>query len=134
MTTAPVTAGRAARGPAAARLQVLGVARAGVGGAWLVGLLTGRAGAGADLPPVGRVAAGALAVRDVAQGALLVARPRLGSAEAGAAIDLLHAASMLPVLALSPRLRVAAATSGTAALGWVLAAVLVGARSGPRSR
>ena len=103
-------------------IRALGAARITVGGLWLAALAKDRAAAGAGLPRAGRLAAYALAVRDVAQGALLVADPRRGPAEAGAAIDGLHAASMLPVAALLPRYRTAAALSAGAATAWVAAA------------
>ncbi len=105
-----------------APIRALGSARVAVGGLWLAGLATHRAAAGATLPRAGRVAAIALALRDVAQGALLVSDPRPGTAEAGAVIDGLHAASMLPVVALFPRYRTAAALSAGAATAWVVAA------------
>lgn len=109
----------------AARLQVLGAVRVGIGAAWAVGLVTGRASAGGTLPGAGRLAAGALAARDLAQGALLVARPKPASAEAGAVVDVLHGLSMLPVLALAPRYRLAASVSLAVAAAWVGATVLV---------
>ena len=113
-----------------ARLQVLGAVRLGVGAAWALGLVAGHPVAGGRLPRVGRVAAGALAVRDLAQGALLVSRPDPAAAEAGAVVDVLHALSMLPVLVLAPRYRRAAAVSAGAASAWVaLAAVAVGGTS-----
>ena len=117
----------------AARLQVLGAVRVGVGAAWGLGLVAGHPAAGGRLPPVGRGAAAVLAVRDLAQGALLLARPRPAAAEAGAAVDVLHGLSMLPVVALAPRYRVAAAASAAAATAWVGAAALVlgrGSRGG----
>ncbi len=114
----------------AARLQVLGAVRVGVGAAWAVGLATGHPAAGGRLPRAGRAAAGALALRDLTQGALLVARPDPAAAEAGAVVDVLHALSMLPVLALAPRYRRAATVSAGAATTWVaLAAVAVGGAS-----
>ena len=103
-------------------IRVLGAARIAVGAFWLTGLATGRGVAGATLPPVGRLAAIALAGRDLAQGALLVSDPRPGSAQAGAVIDGLHAASMLPVVALVPRYRKPAALSAGVAIAWVAAA------------
>jgi hypothetical protein len=103
-------------------LRTLGIARVAVGGLWLSGLVAGRAAAGAALPRAGRVAATALALRDVAQGALLVAEPKPRSAKAGAATDVLHAASMLPLVALSRRYRTAAGVSASAAAAWAVAA------------
>ena len=103
-------------------IRALGAARIVVGGLWLAALAADKAAAGAALPRAGRVAAVALAVRDVAQGALLVSDPRPGSAQAGAVIDCLHAASMLPVVALAPRYRTAAALSAGAATAWAAAA------------
>jgi hypothetical protein len=123
---------------AAARLQLLGAARVGVGAAWALGLLSGARAAGGTLPRTGRTAAGALAVRDLAQGAMLLRAPEPASVEAGAAIDVLHALSMLPVVAVSSRYRRAAAVSALVATGWVgLAAYVtsgrpVVAKSGPR--
>ena len=110
---------------AAGRLRTLGAVRAAVGAAWLVGLASDRASAGAALPPAGRLAAAVLAVRDLAQGALLVHRPEPFSAEAGAAVDALHGLSMVPVVALAPRYRVAASVSAAAAAAWVGCAALV---------
>jgi len=106
------------------RLRALGAARAAVGGLCLVGLVAGRAGAGARLPRAGRVAAGALAVRDLVQGGALVVRPERPVAEAGAAVDVLHALSMLPVVAFARRYRVAAAVSTSEAAGWTWLAML----------
>jgi hypothetical protein len=110
-------------------VRALGLARVAVGTLWLAGLAAGRAEAGAGLPGAGRAAAAALAVRDLAQGALLVAEPRPRSLETGAVIDVLHGLSMLPVVALAPRYRRAALASAAAATGWVLAAAGVLASS-----
>ncbi len=104
-------------------IRALGGARVAIGGLWLAAFAAHKAIAGATLPRAGRVAALALAVRDVATGALLVSDPRPRSAQAGAVIDGLHAASMLPVVALVPRYRTAAAVSAVAATAWAAAAV-----------
>jgi hypothetical protein len=109
----------------AARLQVLGSVRVGVGAAWGLGLLARHPAAGGRLPAAGRVIATALALRDVAQGALLVSRPGLAAAESGALVDVLHGLSMLPVVACAPRYRVAAAVSAAGATAWAGAATLV---------
>jgi hypothetical protein len=114
-------------------LRTLGWVRVAVGGAWLGCLAAGRPAAGATLPRLGRTAAVALALRDIAQGALLVAEPRPSSAEAGAVIDVLHATSMLPVVAFAPRYRRAAATSAAVAAAWAGAGAWVLQRQG-RSR
>jgi len=103
-------------------IRVLGATRIAVGGLWLAGLATDRRAVGASLPRAGRLAALALAGRDIAQGALLVSDPRQRSAQAGAVIDGLHAASMLPVVALVPRYRKPAAVSAGVAIAWVAAA------------
>jgi hypothetical protein len=103
-------------------VRVLGATRIVVGGLWLAALATDRAAAGATLPPAGRLAAIALAGRDLAQGALLVSNPRRRSAQAGAVIDGLHAASMLPVVVLVPRYRGPAALSAGVATAWIAAA------------
>lgn len=116
------------------RVQILGAGRLVVGGVWLMALATRKAAAGAALPRAGRLAATALALRDIAQGALLVADPRATSAEAGAVIDALHAASMLPVVALVPRYRTAAAISATTAIGWFAATAWVLRRQVARKR
>jgi hypothetical protein len=117
------------------RLRALGGVRAALGATWLVALAADKAAAGAALPRAGRLAALALAVRDLAQGALLVARPRRGSAEAGAVVDVLHGMSMLPVIAFVPRYRTAAAVSATTAAGWVgLAALTLHDGSGHRDQ
>lgn len=115
------------------QLRVLGVVRIGVGAAWLAGLATRRRSCGGRLPRVGRIAATALAVRDLAQGALLVSRPEPRSAEVGLVVDALHALSMLPLAALAPRYRVSAATSAGAAAGWAAAAATVLRRPIPAS-
>jgi hypothetical protein len=119
----PVTATAADR-VTADRLRAFGAARAAVGGVCLVGLVAGRRAAGAGLPRAGRVAAGVLAVRDLAQGVALVARPERPVAEAGAFVDVLHAMSMLPVVAFARRYRVAAAVSTSEAAGWTWLALL----------
>jgi hypothetical protein len=111
-------------------LRTLGWVRVAVGGVWLGGLAAGRPSTGASLPRLGRTAAVVLALRDVAQGALLVAEPRPPSAEAGAVIDVLHAASMVPVVAFAPRYRRAAATSAAVAAAWAGAAAWVLQREG----
>jgi hypothetical protein len=103
-------------------IRALGAARISVGGLWLAALVADKGTAGAMLPRAGRLAAYALAVRDVAQGALLVSDPTPGSAQTGAVIDGLHAASLLPVVALVPRYRTAATLSAGAATAWVAAA------------
>lgn len=106
-------------------LRALGSARVAVGVLSLWGIGTRRATFGGTLPAPGRAAAGVLAVRDVAQGAWLVAEPRREVAEAGSFVDVLHAASMLPVGALMARYRRAAAVSAGEAATWVaLAAAL----------
>ncbi|HEX4697781.1 MAG TPA: hypothetical protein VH857_00305 [Actinomycetes bacterium] len=106
------------------RLRALGAARAAVGGLCLVGLAAGRPAAGAGLPRAGRVAAGVLAVRDLVQGAALVVRPERPVAEAAAFVDVLHAVSMLPVVAFARRYRVAAAVSTSEAAGWTWLALV----------
>jgi hypothetical protein len=106
------------------RLRALGVARTAVGGLCLIGLAAGRPTAGAGLPRAGRLAAGVLAVRDLVQGSALVVRPDRPVAEAGAAVDVLHAVSMLPVVAFARRYRVAAALSTSEAVGWTWLALL----------
>lgn len=116
----------------AGRLQLLGAVRVGVGLAWAAGLAAGRRAAGAGLPRPARRAAGALAARDVAQGALLVVRPGRGTAQAGVAVDLLHALSLLPVVVLLPRYRRAALVSGAVALGWVAAGTAAQGRRAAR--
>jgi hypothetical protein len=106
-------------------LRGLGVARVTVGTLWLGGLAAGRPEAGARLPTAGRAAATALAVRDLAQGSWLVLQPRPAAAEAGAVIDVLHGLSMLPLVALAPRYRTAAAVSAGVATGWTLVAAVL---------
>jgi hypothetical protein len=114
----------AADGATTNRLRALGVARTAVGGLCLFGLAAGSPTAGAGLPRAGRVAAGVLAVRDLVQGSALVVRPHRPVAEAGAAVDVLHAVSMLPVVAFARRYRVAAALSTSEAVGWTWLALL----------
>ena len=106
------------------RVRLLGAVRVAGGAGWLVGLATGARVAGGSLPALGRTAAAALAVRDLAQGGLLLVRPEPASVEAGAVVDVLHAVSMLPVAAASSRYRTAASVSAAAASGWVGAAAL----------
>jgi hypothetical protein len=100
----------------------------GVGcGRMLVGVLSlagVRAGTPlfADLSPRASVAARVLAVRDLAQGAALVLAPESRSADVArmcTVVDGLHALSMLPFVALSPRYRAAATLSAASALTWV---------------
>ncbi len=100
-------------------LRVVGGARIAVGLLSLWGIGTRRARFGGTLPPLGRAAAGALAVRDLAQGAWLVAEPRREVAEAGSLVDVLHATSMLPVVVLVAPYRKAAAVSAGEAATWV---------------
>jgi hypothetical protein len=102
--------------PGAGALRLIGLARAAVGAGWLAAL----ARPDRSLLPDGAVLpARALAVRDLAQGALLIAAPRAGSARACSAVDSLHAASMLPVVALAPRYRRVALLSALTAAAWV---------------
>lgn len=112
----------------ASRLQVLGAVRVGVGAAWGLGLAARHPAAGGRLPRLGRVAAAVLALRDVAQGGLLVSRPLPAAAEAGAVVDVLHGLSMLPVVALAPRYRMAAAVSAAGAATWAATAVVMSRR------
>lgn len=100
-------------------LRVLGVARAAFGGLSLLALSRPDRVARAGLLPMAVTAARALAVRDLAQGALLVSRPDRPIARVGSAIDALHASSMLPVVGLAPRYRRAATISALTALAWV---------------
>jgi hypothetical protein len=75
-----------------------------------------------SIPRPAVVAARVLAVRDLVQGAALVLSPQdrvLHAARTGSAIDGLHAASMLPLVAFSPRYRRAAALSAGSALTWI---------------
>ena len=100
----------------------LGAIRIGVGAAWLGGLAAGWAACGARLPRTARTAATALALRDLAQGSLLAARPRRTSVEVGTVVDAVHAVSMAAVFAGLPRYRGPAAVSAAVALAWVAAA------------
>ncbi|SDH16208.1 hypothetical protein [Klenkia brasiliensis] len=59
-----------------------------------------------------------LGARTVLQSALLLASPTREGMQAGAAVDALHAASMVPAALVWPRFRQAAAISG----GWAAAA------------
>jgi hypothetical protein len=106
-------------------LRGFGLARVAGGTLWLAGLAAGRPEAGARLPTAGRAAATALAVRDLAQGSWLVLHPRPETAEAGAVIDVLHGLSLLPLVVLAPRYRIAATVSAGAASGWALAAAVL---------
>ena len=103
-------------------VRTLGIVRAGVGSLWLAGFVADKAVCGARLPRAGRVAAVVLAARDLTQGGLLAARPRRTSVEVFAGIDVLHALSMLPVVAFAPRYRKAALISAIVAAGWAGAA------------
>lgn len=103
-------------------LRTFGLVRAGVGSLWLAGFAADKAICGARLPRAGRIAAVVLAVRDLTQGGLLAAHPRRTSVELGAAVDLLHGVTMLPVVAFVPRYRKAAMISAAVAAGWAGAA------------
>jgi hypothetical protein len=108
--------------PARQALRGAGVGRVFVGVATL--LAAGRD----DVPILGSIpwpalaAARVLAVRDLVQGAALVLAPEhrvLHAARTGVAIDSMHAASMLPLVAFSSRYRTAAALSAASALTWI---------------
>jgi len=113
----------------------------GVGlGRIMVGLF-GLVAAGRDdvpifdsLPSRAIVAARVLAARDLVQGAALVLTPEervLQVAHNGNAIDSLHAASMLPLVAFSGRYRSAALLSAASAMAWI-AVTSVAQRSSSR--
>ena len=74
-----------------------------------------------ELPPERRWVARLLGARLVAQHVLLLARPGRGPVLAAAAVDALHAASMVLLLHRAPYRR-AALASGAAALGFAGAA------------
>jgi hypothetical protein len=113
----------------AASVRWMSVARAGYGGALLcvpgpmITALTGTPVAGRDLA-VARV----LGVRQLAQAAVCGPAPARGLIQAGAAVDCLHAASMLALARAQPRLRRAllAETVIAAALAAAAAASLQG--------
>jgi hypothetical protein len=95
------------------------------GGVWGLALLTGPRRVVAALCPelpesriwVVRV----LGARLVAQHAVVLAAPRPTAVRAAAAVDALHAASMVPLLA-APRYRRAALLSGVVATAWAVLA------------
>lgn len=98
------------------------------GGRVLVGILTlvavGRDGVPIfdSLPPRALAAARVLAVRDLVQGASLVLAPesRVGdAARVGSFVDGLHASTLLPLVAFSPRYRPGAMLSVASALAWI---------------
>jgi hypothetical protein len=101
---------------------------AGVGGAWGLALLVRpERVAGAlcpELPrsryPVVRL----LGLRHVAQNAAVLAFPAGPVLRAAAAVDLLHAASMVPVVRSAPHRRAALVSGGVAAAYAALAPVL----------
>jgi len=70
-----------------------------------------------------------LGARTVVQSALLLAAPTRPAVQAGAAVDALHAASMLPAWLIWPRHRQAAAVSGGIAVASVLAQLAVAPQS-----
>ena len=72
-----------------------------------------------------------LGARLVAQHAVVLAAPERTVIRLASAVDLLHAASMLPLLA-SPRYRRAAAISGGIAAGYAVLASVVGGRADRR--
>jgi hypothetical protein len=70
-------------------------------------------------PTIARVLAG----RELAQSLLTWARPTPATLRWGAAVDLLHATSMLPVAWLWPQRRALALSSAAQATGWALTAL-----------
>jgi hypothetical protein len=75
-----------------------------------------------SLPPRAIVAARVLAVRDLVQGGALMLTPEDSVSRAAdycTAIDSLHAASMLPLVAFSSRYRMAATLSAASAAVWL---------------
>lgn len=112
----------------ASSLRRLGLARCAVGGLSLLALgRRHRVGTG-RLPRVAVVAGRVLAVRDVAQGAMLVNAPEARTARLGATIDTLHGLSMLPVITSVPRLRRPALVSALTAAAWVSCAQALAGR------
>lgn len=113
--------------PSGARrgIRVKGLVRLALGAALLArtpGIV--RAVNAGDCPPHAVSAARVLAVREVAQGALLTARPHRTTVLVGAAVDGVHATSMLALAAALPRYRRVALVSGA----FAGADLLIGAR------
>lgn len=111
----------------ASSLRRLGLARCAVGGLSLLALGR-RQRVGSRLPRVAVVAGHVLAVRDLAQGAMLVNAPEARTARLGATIDTLHGLSMLPVITSVPRLRRPALVSALTAAAWVSCAQALAGR------
>lgn len=112
----------------AGTLRALGLVRGVVGVTSLLtsGLPGEPHGRHVASPPGAATAARVLAVRDVAQGVALCWSPTRASLRAGQAVDVVHGASMLLLVAYSPRYRRAAAASAAAAMTWVALAELAG--------
>jgi len=70
-----------------------------------------------------------LGLRTVVQSAVLLTTPTRPALQVGAAVDALHAASMVPAWLLFPRYRQAAAVSGGIAVASVLAQLAVAPQS-----
>jgi hypothetical protein len=109
--------------PARQALRGVGVGRVLVGVATL--LAAGRDDVPVldSLPRPAVAAARVLAVRDLVQGAALVLSPEdrvLHVVRTGVAIDAMHAASMLALVAFSPRYRPPATLSAASALTWIV--------------
>jgi hypothetical protein len=125
----PVRSGLPARSQRRARTRAVS-AVLGLGGAamvvapqWVVAHLA--PGRGAPRSWLVRV----LGARTVVQSGLLLASPTRPAVQAGAAVDALHAASMVPAWLLFPRYRKAAAVSGAVGLASVLAQLAVAPQS-----
>jgi hypothetical protein len=108
---------------------------AGVGGVWGFALLIRPRRAVAALSPQfpeSRVwVVRALGARLVAQHAIVLVAPRTSVVRTAAAVDAVHAASMVPLLAF-PRYRRAALISGGVAATWAALAATVAGGAGRR--
>lgn len=96
--------------------RALGIAEIGLGAVLAVRsarVAAAAAGPGGQ-PAPGRLVA-VLGLRSLAQGAVTAAVPRWSVLTGGALVDATHAASMLPVVAVSPKYRRAAAISAAVA-------------------
>ena len=121
------------RDPDPRPVRALAAAGAGYGAALLLRPGPVIAAVCPELPRERRWVARLLGARLVAQHALLLARPVRGPVLAAAAVDALHAASMVPLLPRGPYRR-AALVSGAAALGFAVVAAGLARPAAPWER
>jgi hypothetical protein len=113
-------------------VRLLGTTELGLGGLlalrsrWVAALAAGSGG-----QPAPRWVVRVLGVRSLVQGAVTTAAPARTVLVGGAMIDATHAATMLPLVAASPRHRRAAAISALIATAGAVAGVLAAGRAQP---